>query len=531
VTCSASDAHGNTGSATFTVTVTDTKPPALTVPGDLTREATSPNGAVVTYAASATDLVDGAVAVTCTPASGSQFALDQHTTVTCSATDAHGNTGHADFAIAVVDTTPPTLPTLRDVVEEATSATGAVATYAVDPASDLVDGDVGVSCTPASGAAFALGGITVTCSATDTHGNTATGHFTVTVRDTTPPVFDPISVDTVEATGSHGAPVSFAPHATDLVDPSPSVVCDPASGSVFALGATQVTCTATDASGNHSALTFTVNVADTTPPVVGAVANQTVEATSAAGAAFSWVMPTATDLVDGDRPVTCDHAQGATFPLGATVVTCSATDLSGNQGSSAFTVTVRDTTAPSFATAPNLTVTATSSAGAVVTYAAPLATDLVDGRTPVTCSPASGTRFPLGTTTVTCSSTDHSGNTATTSFTVRVVVGWSGVLAPLTDGGTYKQGSTIPVKFALTGASAPVTDLQATLWVRRVPGVAGAGDAAAVSTSAATTGNLFRYTDGQYLFNLNTKPLSVGSYELRIDLGDGVTHTVTITLR
>ena len=108
---------------------------------------------------------------------------------------------------------------------------------------------------------------------------------------------------------------------------------------------------------------------------------------------------------------------------------------------------------------------------------------------------------------------------------------WGMMLAPVLDKGVFKQGSTIPVKFTLTGASAGVKNLPATLWVRRLTTVGGTGEATAVSTSAATTGNLFRYTDGQYLFNLNTKPLAVGSYELRIDLGDGVAHTVTITLR
>jgi hypothetical protein len=531
VTCTATDEHDNTGSATFTVEVTDTTPPALSLPDDLTAEATSPNGAVVTYEATGSDLVDGAVDVTCTPASGTQFALDHTATVTCSATDAHGNTATGDFTVSVDDTTAPMLPDLEDVTAEATGPSGAAVEYAVGTATDLVDGDVAVQCSPVSGSTFALGATQVDCTATDGHGNTGTGHFTVTVRDTTPPAFDPISVPTTEATGPDGAVVTFDPHATDLVDADPQVVCDPASGSTFALGATQVTCTATDDAGNQVQQAFTVNVADTTAPVVGAVANQTVEATSAAGAAFTWVMPTAHDLVDGDRPVTCDHAQGSTFPLGATVVTCSATDLSDNTGSASFTVTVQDTTAPSFGSAPNVTATATSAAGATVTYTTPTATDLVDGTTAVTCAPPSGSTFPLGTTTVTCSSTDEAGNTGTTTFTVTVTVGWSGVLAPVLDKGVFKQGSTIPVKFTLTGASAGVKNLPATLWVRRLPTVGGTGEAAAVSTSAATTGNLFRYTDGQYLFNLNTKPLAVGSYELRIDLGDGVAHTVTITLR
>ena len=49
----------------------------------------------------------------------------------------------------------------------------------------------------------------------------------------------------------------------------------------------------------------------------------------------------------------------------------------------------------------------------------------------------------------------------------------------------------------------------------------------AISTSSATVGNLFRYdaTGGQYIFNLNTKTLSAGTHQLRIDMGDGVQRT------
>ena len=55
----------------------------------------------------------------------------------------------------------------------------------------------------------------------------------------------------------------------------------------------------------------------------------------------------------------------------------------------------------------------------------------------------------------------------------------------------------------------------------------------AISTAAATTGNAFRYdsTSGQYIFNLATKGLSKGSYQLSINLQDGVSRTVTISLR
>lgn len=60
--------------------------------------------------------------------------------------------------------------------------------------------------------------------------------------------------------GPHGALVSFTVTATDLVDPAPTVVCAPPSGSFFPWGTTMVLCTATDASGNQVACTFPVTV-------------------------------------------------------------------------------------------------------------------------------------------------------------------------------------------------------------------------------------------------------------------------------
>jgi hypothetical protein len=78
----------------------DAEPPILTVAADITVDAISPDGAPVAFVASATDNVDGVVAATCSPESGSIFAVGA-TTVTCSATDAAGNTGTATFVVTV----------------------------------------------------------------------------------------------------------------------------------------------------------------------------------------------------------------------------------------------------------------------------------------------------------------------------------------------------------------------------------------------------------------------------------------------
>ena len=94
------------------MTVQDTTPPVLTVPGPITIEATGPGGAVVTYSGvSATDTVSGNLTPSCSPASGSTFPVGT-TTVNCTATDGSGNSTSRSFTVTVRDTTPPTLTLL-----------------------------------------------------------------------------------------------------------------------------------------------------------------------------------------------------------------------------------------------------------------------------------------------------------------------------------------------------------------------------------------------------------------------------------
>ena len=86
------------------------------------------------------------------------------------------------------------------------------------------------------------------------------------------------------------------------------------------------------------------------------------------------------------------------------------------------TVLAGGDTEPPTVTVPSpdpLDAEATGPAGAAVTFAAS-AVDNVDGSLPVTCVPASGATFPLGTTQVACSATDTAGNTGSASFAVTV---------------------------------------------------------------------------------------------------------------
>lgn len=167
------------------------------------------------------------------------------------------------------DRTPPVIGAHPDIGAEATGPLGAVVNFTVT-ATDNVDPTVTVTAVPPSGSTFPLGTTTVQLSATDVAHNTATVSFTVTVRDTTPPsLYLPVTI-TFEATGPSGAVVSYATSATDLVDGSVVVTCAPLSGATFALGTTQVSCSASDAHGNKASGTFPVTVQDTKSPVVTA---------------------------------------------------------------------------------------------------------------------------------------------------------------------------------------------------------------------------------------------------------------------
>ena len=401
----------------------DTTPPVLRLPSDLVVEATSAQGARVAFAASAVDRVDGAVPVTCTPASGSTFPLGV-TPVACSAVDRAGFAAGDGFVVTVEDATTPRLDLPSGIAVDATSYAGAAVTYSVS-ASDSVDGAIAPTCSPASGARFPVGTTTVRCAATDAHGNKASGQFAVTVRgpgqpggDRTPPVLSVPRDLVVEATSKDGAQVTYTATAVDQVDGTVTARCAPESRGTFPLGVTRVSCTATDKAGNRTDRGFNVTVRDTTAPEPLPPVDLTVEATSASGAAVGYTV-SAIDLVDGTVPVSCSQASGSTFPLGVTKVGCTATDKAGNQADFGFEVAVRDTTAPIPPPPVDLTVEATSANGAIVTYD-PIATDLVDGKIAMPCVPASGSTFPLGVTKVGCTATDKAGNQADLGFEVTV---------------------------------------------------------------------------------------------------------------
>jgi hypothetical protein len=201
-----------------------------------------------------------------------------------------------------------------------------------------------------------------------------------------------------------------------------------------------------------------------------------------------------------------------------------------------------DTTPPIMPTPPTVIAYVASScsgSGVKVTYTKPVATDAVDGIRPVTCTPSSGSTFKVGKTSVVCTASDKKGNTASVTFTVWVQyqapADGTFFLAPLraSGGSIFKVGRPLPVRFRLTGASAGITDLVAKLTVTKV---SNAIQGTTLDTSDETvedTGMVFKYRGffKWYAYRWKTSNQTQGTYQLRADLGDGVTHQINVSLR
>ena len=307
------------------------------------------------------------------------------------------------------DTTDPVITAPADVTAE---ATGVLTAVSIGQATAIDNLDPDPAITNDAPESFPIGDTTVTWTATDDFGNTATATQTVTIQDTTPPWITAPADRTAEATGVLTVTSIGQATAIDIADPDPTITNDaPAS---FSLGDTVITWTATDDSGNAATATQTVTVQDTTPPSITAPADHTAEATGVL-TTISIGQATATDNLDPDPVITHDAPES--FPLGDTIVTWTATDDFGNMATVTQTVTIQDTTLPSI-TAPLDVTTEASGVLTVTSIGQATATDNLDPDPAITNDAPES--FPLGSTTVTWTATDDSGNAATDTQTVTI---------------------------------------------------------------------------------------------------------------
>jgi gliding motility-associated-like protein len=425
VTWTVTDGSGNTETATQTVTVIDNIDPTITCPSDITAYAdATTNGTAVTWSPAVASDNCTVVSLTSDIASGSTFTLGA-TTVTYTATDQSGNFVTCTFTVTVLDTVSPVITNCpADITQDNDAGNcSAVVTWTAPTFFDN-SGSYTTVWSHNSGDVFAVGTTTVTATVTDAAGNSTVCSFDVTVEDNEAPTITAPADVTVNAdAGSCDALVS----GVTLGTPAVSDNCGIASttnntGTSFVLGTNTITWTVTDIHGNSTTATQTVTVLDAEDPVVACPSDFTAYgAADSTLTSVSWTAATATDNCSIDT-IYSDIQIGGYLPLGSTVVTYVAIDGSGNTDTCSFTITVVDTVSPVITNCPG-DITQNNdldSCGAVVNWTAPTYYDNSDYYT-VSSSHASGDYFPVGTTTVTITVADSSGNTSVCEFDVTVV--------------------------------------------------------------------------------------------------------------
>ncbi|CAI8426127.1 MAG: Uncharacterised protein [Cryomorphaceae bacterium] len=341
VTVSSTDASGNTGTATATVTVLDTITPSLVVPSNaLVAYATSSCSAVVNYAGVSSTDNCGTPVVSYDVASGSTFNVGT-TTVTATSTDGSGNTVSATFDVTVLDTVSPyfvNVPTSAVITADSVNC-GATVTWASPSAVDNCSATV--TADTASGSFFAVGTHTVTFTALDASGNSGTATLTFTVSDVIDPILSNIPADiTVYASANQcSETVNWTPITGTDNCSAVTVTTSETNGGTFALGTTTVSVEAEDAAGNTANGSFKVHVLDTVSPTWVYVPMDTT--IGSCNSAVVYALPAASDNCLGVTVAqTAGLPSGAPYPIGTTTNTFVATDASGNTSTVSFDVVI-----------------------------------------------------------------------------------------------------------------------------------------------------------------------------------------------
>jgi hypothetical protein len=422
VTWNYSDAAGTTLSQTQTVIVDDiTAPvPALASLADINSSC-----AVTSLSAPiASDNCAGGI----TGTHNATFPIVSNTLVTWTYDDGNGNSSTQTQQVNVSDLIPPvpTLASLSTVSSVCSPIVSLTAPSASDNCSGLITGTTTTSFPIASTT-------TVTWTFTDAAGNTTTQTQTVEVGDVIAPVPTNSSLPTITSTCTPVASVT-APTAFDNC--SGSIIGTTTSSFPITANST-ITWTFTDAAGNTTTQTQTVEVGDNSAPVANVSSLSPVVSTCPVPSISA---PTATDNCSGQITGTTT----AVFPISAnTTITWSFVDATGNTSTQTQAVTINDNQAPvpTSATLPTITSTCTP----VTSITAPTALDNCSGSIVGTTT----TSFPItSNTTVTWTFTDGFGNISTQTQVVEV----DDVIAPV------PTNASLPT---VTSTCSPVTSIPA----------------------------------------------------------------------
>ncbi len=427
------DGKGNTATCNQTVTVVDNQLPVITCPANVTLNTsaglcTAP--ASLAGTATATDNCPGVVVTSNAP---SLFPKGV-TSVIWTATDSHSLTATCTQTVTVVDNQVPVIacPANKTVNTDLNLCTASAVALGTATATDNCPGVVVTNNGPT---VYPKGLTTVTWTATDAAGLTATCTQTVTVNDVQPPVI----TCPANATANTGAGVctaaasSFTLGIATATDNCPGLIAITNNApTTYPKGVTNVTWTATDVSGVSAVCIQTVTVLDNQNPTILCHSNVTQNTDlGVCSALITGIAPTVADNCPG---VTYTYSiNGGTavagplnsynFPKGTTTVSFVATDLAARTATCSFTVLIKDMRAPVI-TCPPLAIYASSlgMCGAVgLVLDPPTVVDNCSAAGSITITNNAPYFYIFGNNYVTWTATDQAGNVSTCTQVVEVI--------------------------------------------------------------------------------------------------------------
>ncbi len=342
------------------------------------------------------------------------------------------------YAIAAVTVTvgrsvPPLVLDSPANVTVTASASGS-ATVNFNPQASGGCSSLTITAFPPSGSTFSIGTTPVKLTASDACGDITNRSFTVTVL---PPPSTPVGLAksssivltcssnlTITASTPNGTNVYFTTSAYGGCSSPLNLSSSPPSGSTFPIGQTTVTTTASDSCGSTTNCTFTVTVnRQTYPPIVLTCSSNLTITASTANGTNVYFTTSAYGGCSSPLNLSSSPPSGSTFHIGQTTVTTTASDACGNTTNCTFTVTVNRQTYPPIVLtcSSNLTITASTPNGTNV-YFTTSAYGGCSSPLNLSSSPPSGSKFPIGTTTVYTIANDSCGSVTNCSFNITVAM-------------------------------------------------------------------------------------------------------------
>jgi len=400
------DNSGNSASAIQQISIVDTTPPIIHSVPDITAEAVVPYDNIIELQEPSTDDLLGVISIT---NDAPEFFPVGETIVTWTATDVGGNTANIEQKITVVDTIFPTLQVPDDVVIEATSLDQNEVNLGEATSTD--NGEI-VSITNDAPEFFPIGETVVTWTTIDSSNNFSSLTQLVSVIDTIAPEILLLGDIILEASSVDANIVNLdSPTASDVQDVTIYIIAP----DVFPVGETAVIWTAVDESGNSASATQTVTIVDTTKPGLSIPQDQTVEASSLEGTLVEIGQAEAHDITGISSIV---HDAPDIFPLDSTLIAWTAIDNHGNITTAYQTVTVVDTTTPTIISPQDIVAEVIDSTMNYIGLGELSAADSVGIESVTNDKPIT---FPFGSTTVTWTVTDTSGNISQATQVVTLV--------------------------------------------------------------------------------------------------------------